>query len=82
MNATVSTASSNASETIPKSLPPVCNKTCCALGRCIVTTGLQACAACQSVMYCGKEHQTEHFKEGHKLVCPGRSKGVVLCMTH
>ena len=49
-------------------------KHCCGLGRCVVTKGLQDCASCKSISYCGKEHQTEHFKDGHKLVCPGKAK--------
>jgi MYND finger len=39
-----------------------------------VVKGLQDCASCKSISYCGKEHQTEHFKDGHKLVCPGKAK--------
>lgn len=51
-------------------------KQCCALGRCVVTKGLKACSACSEVVYCCKDHQVEHFKEGgHKMVCPGRAKG-------
>lgn len=49
-------------------------KQCCGLGRCVVVKGLQDCASCKSISYCGKEHQTEHFKDGHKLVCPGKAK--------
>jgi hypothetical protein len=59
-------------------LPAVPLKTKCGLGRCIKTTDLQDCAACKQICYCGKEHQVEHFKEGHKLVCPGRTKGAPL----
>ena len=59
-------------------IPAVPLKTKCGLGRCIKTTDLQDCAACKQICYCGKDHQTEHFKEGHKLVCAGRTKGAPL----
>lgn len=50
-------------------------KNYCALARCHVTKDLKACSACSEVVYCCKDHQVEHFKEGgHKLVCPGRQK--------
>lgn len=40
-----------------------------------MTQNLKACSACSEVLYCCKEHQVEHFKEGgHKLVCPGKAK--------
>jgi len=56
--------------------PKVTLKQCCALGRCIATTELKACAACSETLYCSREHQVEHFKEGgHKMICPGRTKG-------
>lgn len=48
---------------------------CCALARCAENEKekLKACSACNQVVYCCKEHQTEHYKEGgHKLVCAGR----------
>lgn len=51
---------------------------CCGLSWCVMTTGLQECSACRTIAYCGKDHQTQHFKEGHKLVCPGRTKGAPL----
>ena len=53
-------------------------KAFCGLARCSTTTNLQDCSACKEIRYCGKEHQTEHFKEGHKLVCQGRAKGAPL----
>ena len=53
-------------------------KAFCGLARCSITTNLQDCSACKEIRYCGKEHQTEHFKEGHKLVCQGRAKGAPL----
>mmetsp|Transcript_40094 Transcript_40094/g.40891 ORF Transcript_40094/g.40891 Transcript_40094/m.40891 type:complete len:339 (-) Transcript_40094:124-1140(-) len=54
-------------------------KNACALGRCPATKDLKACSACSEVVYCCKEHQVEHFKEGgHKMVCPGRQKGAPL----
>ncbi|KAL0947158.1 hypothetical protein HGRIS_013285 [Hohenbuehelia grisea] len=31
--------------------------------------GAQRCTRCKSVEYCGKECQTLHWKNGHKLVC-------------
>jgi hypothetical protein len=37
--------------------------------------GLQDCSACREIAYCCKDHQTEHFKEGHKFVCSARAKG-------
>jgi MYND finger len=49
-------------------------KQCCGLGRCVVTKGLQDCSGCKAISYCGREHQVEHYKDGHKLVCPGREK--------
>lgn len=42
------------------------------------TAKLQDCAACKEISYCGRDHQTEHFKEGHKLICKGRTKGAPL----
>ena len=53
-------------------------KAFCGLARCSATTNLQDCSACKEIRYCGKEHQTEHFKEGHKLICQGRAKGAPL----
>lgn len=51
----------------------------CALGRCHIAKDLKACAACNEVLYCCKEHQIEHFKfGGHKMICPGKTKGEVL----
>ena len=48
----------------------------CGLGRCINFQNLKACSACKIVQYCCKEHQVEHFKkEGHKIVCKGRTEG-------
>ncbi|XP_001352921.3 SET domain-containing protein SmydA-8 [Drosophila pseudoobscura] len=29
----------------------------------------QLCAACRSVVYCSREHQKEHWKQGHKREC-------------
>ena len=49
-------------------------KQCCGLGHCVVTKGLLDCASCKAISYCGRAHQVEHFKNGHKLVCPGREK--------
>jgi hypothetical protein len=43
-------------------------KQCCGLGRCVVTKDLLDCKSCNGISYCGKEHQQEHFKAGHKLV--------------
>lgn len=51
-------------------------KQCCGLGRCVVTKGLLDCASCKAISYCGREHQVEHFKDGHKLVCLGREKPI------
>lgn len=48
----------------------------CGLGRCINFQNLKACSACKVVHYCCKEHQIEHYKkEGHKIVCKGRTEG-------
>ena len=53
----------------------------CGLGRCIAWqspdgTPLKACSACNTVFYCCKDHQVEHYKkEGHKIVCRGRKEG-------
>ena len=53
-------------------------KHCCALGRCVVTKNLRACSACSETLYCSREHQVEHFKEGgHKLICPGSKKKIL-----
>jgi len=40
----------------------------------VVTKDLLDCKSCNGISYCGKEHQQEHFKAGHKLVCKGRDK--------
>eukprot|EP01038_Epipyxis_sp_PR26KG_P006404 gene6404-8815_t len=53
-------------------------KQCCALGKCVETKNLKACSACSETFYCSREHQTEHFKEGHKMICPGKTKGTPL----
>lgn len=54
-------------------------KQCCALGRCVATQDLKACSACSEVLYCCRDHQVEHFKQGgHKMVCPGRKTGLPL----
>ncbi|XP_076440718.1 programmed cell death protein 2-like [Babylonia areolata] len=31
--------------------------------------GTKRCGQCHSVSYCGKDHQTRHWKAGHKKVC-------------
>jgi tetratricopeptide (TPR) repeat protein len=49
---------------------------CCALGRCVGHTNLKKCGDCGLVAYCSREHQVEHYKDGHKLICPGREKGI------
>ena len=48
----------------------------CALATCMQHKDLKACSACNEVVYCCREHQVEHFKEGgHRFICPGRTKG-------
>ena len=42
----------------------------------MVTKGLLDCSSCKAISYCGREHQVEHFKDGHKLVCLGREKPI------
>ena len=50
----------------------------CALGRCAAHTNLKKCGDCGLVAYCSREHQVEHYKDGHKLICPGKAKGTPL----
>lgn len=38
----------------------------------------QKCGGCQSTVYCGKDHQKEHWKKGHKLSCKCFQVGCVV----
>lgn len=40
-------------------------------GHCVVCgeTGRARCAQCGVTVYCGREHQVQHWKDGHKQQC-------------
>ncbi len=51
---------------------------CCAQCGISPETGLKRCARCHSTMYCSKDCQVRHWKEGgHKQKCEGNSCGVL-----
>lgn len=45
--------------------------------------GNKACSRCHTVTYCGKHHQTLHWKNAHKKQCssPGMCTGIALTKT-
>ena len=53
------------------SLPKNATEMCAVCG---VTVALKNCAGCQSVAYCSREHQLQHWKE-HKADCKLIRKG-------
>lgn len=52
-----------------------CNR--CAVDGCDKTTTLSACRACGKVQYCGREHQTAHWRAKHRAECDAMKKPVV-----
>lgn len=53
------------------SLPKDATKMCAVCG---VTVALKNCSGCQSIAYCSREHQLQHWKE-HKSDCKAIQKG-------